>query len=163
MPQIEFSKAISDQIRWFSTILASLIFRTFRVFGVHEFLQMWGLYGLPCKPTDAPWKVSMEEHSFSPRSWIWDQNPPKNNFQVGPKDIFELVRPKVVSDIFTSHQSFCRIEFSDHSRCRSSSFKFKCFASCRRPLDVRIFGFNQVSLWQPYVWRFFWTPKKRMI
>ena len=48
------------------------------------------------------------------------QNYPKNNFQVGPNAIFELARPKVVSDICMSDQKFCRIEFSDHSCFRSS-------------------------------------------
>ena len=96
MPQIEFSEAISDQIQRFSTFFARSFFRTFRVFGVHQFLQMWGLHGLPCTPQDAPWKVSMEERSFSPRSRIWDQNLPKNIFQVGPKAIFKLVRPTAI-------------------------------------------------------------------
>ena len=93
-------------------------FRTFRVFGVHRFLQMWGLHRLPCTPKDAPWKVSMEEHSFSPRSWIWDQNLPKNNFQVGPKAIFELVRPNAI--FVSACNPFWRFSFVVHSRFGSS-------------------------------------------
>ena len=99
-----------------------VFFRTIRVFGIHKFLQMLGLHGLPCTPKDAPWKV--------PRSWIWNQNLPKNIFQAGPKVILELVRPKVVSAIFTSDQSFCRTEFLDHSHFRSSHIS-SCAGSLR--------------------------------
>ena len=104
-PKLNFLRPFQTKFNAFRPFLQGWFFRTIRVFGIHKFLQMWGLYGLPCTPTDAPWKVSMEEHSFSPRSWIWDQHHPKNNFQVGLKAIFELVRPKVVLVIFQSLSS----------------------------------------------------------
>ena len=96
MPQIEFSEAILNQIPCFPAFLFKVDFFDHPRFGVHKFLQMWGLHGLPSTPMDAPWKVSMEEHSFSPRSRIWDQNLPKNIFRPGPKAIFKLVRPTAI-------------------------------------------------------------------
>ena len=80
-PKLNFLKPFRTKFNDFPKLLQVCFFGTFRIFGAHKFLQMWGLHGLPSTPMDAPWKVSMEEDSFSPRSWIWDQHLPKTIFK----------------------------------------------------------------------------------